>query len=79
MGTFLMCGDAIRQVLSHSEDVFPGRYKDDCEAPPCARAGNKYVEQSALMFEFGKLFQWRGSWGIGHTSKKFQSKTVPFE
>ncbi|KAL0444449.1 UNVERIFIED_CONTAM: hypothetical protein Slati_2167600 [Sesamum latifolium] len=38
--------------MSHSEDVCPWRYKSDCQAPPCVRAGDKCVKQRALMLEY---------------------------
>ncbi|KAL2245614.1 UNVERIFIED_CONTAM: hypothetical protein Sindi_2829600 [Sesamum indicum] len=53
-GTFLICGDAICQVLSHSENVWTRRYKGDDREPPCEQVGDKCVKQIVLSLEIYK-------------------------
>ncbi|KAL0285925.1 UNVERIFIED_CONTAM: hypothetical protein Sangu_2757700 [Sesamum angustifolium] len=52
METSLKCGNAIRQILRHSKDVWAWRYKSDNQAPPCA---SRRQMCEAECFIFGDL------------------------
>ncbi|KAL0379254.1 UNVERIFIED_CONTAM: hypothetical protein Sradi_3230900 [Sesamum radiatum] len=55
METSTMYEDVIRQVRSHSENVWARRYKGDDLALHCTRAGDKCVKQSALPLDIKRF------------------------